>query len=191
MQRKDTRSQGVRPGLFSPKLALWSGSYLIGTTGCVHQGQCVVACLPSLWSTGTKAKCGYHGSGCYVRGSPPPVLRDSVLCDPSHCPEVCTQHKETESLGDMCPNPRHTPPSKPERAKVREAQGAMKQRERTSLRPLGRRGRLSRLERPSLLPPTYTQVHSEPAKPAPPSGLSVCARSSQAPRAASQPPPQG
>lgn len=149
-------SQGVRPGLFSPKLALWSGSYLTGTTGCVHQGQCVVACLSPLWSTGTKAECGYHGSGCYVRGSPPPVLRDGVLCEPSHCPEVCTQHKETEPLGDMCPNPRHTPASKPERAKVREAQAAMKQRERTSLRPLGRRGRLSRLERPSLLPPTYT-----------------------------------
>lgn len=105
MQRKDTRSRGVRPGLFSPKLALWSGSYLIGTTGCVHQGQCVVFCLSSLWSTGTKAKCGYHGSGCCVRGSPPPVLRDSVLMSQVTVPRSAHSTKRQSPWGTCVQTP--------------------------------------------------------------------------------------
>lgn len=47
MQREDTRFR-VRPGGSSLMLVLWSGSYLMGTAGFVTEGQCMVACSPSL-----------------------------------------------------------------------------------------------------------------------------------------------
>ena len=70
-------------------------------------------------------------------------------------------------------------PAKPQTAKAREAQGAMNQSERTSLRPLGGRGSLSRLKRPSFPAPLLTlRCPWEPAETAQPKELSLCALSS-------------
>ena len=203
-QRQTQSSHVVRPHLSSPKLALRSGSCLIGTSGFVHQGQHTCCVFITFVVNGNKAKRGYLGSGRYWRAIPShhpiPVLRKRGLCEPSHCPELCAQHEETQHFRDVSPNPRrrapprHLPPcpAKPQTAKVREAQGAMTPSGRTSLRPLGGRESLSRLKRPSLpATPLTLRCPWEPAEPAPSKGRSLCVLSSRAPHTASPPPPQG
>lgn len=81
-QRQTQSSHVVRPHLSSPKLALRSGSCLIGTSGFVHQGQ-HTCCLSPLWSTETKPRGDTSGQG--ATGEPFLPTTPSRCCGREGC----------------------------------------------------------------------------------------------------------
>ena len=161
----------------------------------------LVVCLPPLWSTGTKPRGDTSGQGAI--GEP------FLPTTPSRCCGREGHVSQVTALSSAHSTRRHSicgtrlqiagtarlphallppPPSpaKPQTAKAREAQGAMKPSGKTSLRPLGGRESLSRLKRPSLpATPLTLRCPWEPAKPARSKGRSLCVLSS---RAGAQPP---
>ena len=70
----------------------------------------MVACSSTLWSAGTKAKKGIPGVRALCKRDPYPLPQEGYCVSQVTAQSSAHTHKETETLGEVSSNSRHTPP---------------------------------------------------------------------------------